>query len=82
MKNADMPAMPCQPLGQDGMPSWEMTYGLTKREMFAMKAMHGILSNPSMIDDITNLSVDFIKDSAYLLADAMLDEAEIDKEKP
>lgn len=81
MKNADMPAMPCQPLGQDGMPSWEMTYGLTKREMFAMKAMHGILSNPSMIDDITNLSVDFIKDSAYLLADAMLDEAKIDKEK-
>ena len=80
MKNADMPAMPCQPLGQDGMPSWEMTYGLTKREMFAMKAMHGLLSNPSMIDGITNLSVDFIKDSAYLLADAMLDEAEIDKE--
>ena len=82
MKNADMPAMPCQPLGQDGMPSWEMMCGLTKREIFAMTAMQGLLSNPSMIDAITNVSVDFIKDSAYLLADAMLDEAEIDKEKP
>ena len=39
MKNSDMPAMPCQPLGQDGMPSYEMTYGLTKREMFAMHMM-------------------------------------------
>lgn len=45
MKNSDMPAMPCQPLGQDGMPSYEMTYGLTKREMFAMTAMQGLLSN-------------------------------------
>ena len=45
MKNADLPAMPCQPLGQDGMPSWEMTYGLTKREMFAMATMQALLSN-------------------------------------
>ena len=43
--NADLPAMPCQPMGQDGMPSWEMTYGLTKRETFAMAAMQGLLSN-------------------------------------
>ena len=39
MTNADSPAMPCQPLGQDGMPSFEMAYGLTKREMFAMHMM-------------------------------------------
>ena len=39
MTNADLPAMPCQPLGQDGMPSFEMAYGLTKREMFAMHMM-------------------------------------------
>ena len=58
----------------DGMPSWEMMCGLTKREIFAMTAMQGLLSNPSMMDAITNVSVDFIKDSAYLLADAMLDE--------
>ena len=48
MKNADMPAMPCQPLGQDGMPAWEMTYGLTKREMFAMAAMQGLLADSDM----------------------------------
>lgn len=77
MKNADMPAMPL-PLGSETVVGQQ---GLTKREMFAMTAMQGLLSNPSMIDAITNVSVDFIKDSAYLLADAMLDEAEIDKEK-
>lgn len=43
--NGSEPAMPCQPLGQDGMPSYEMTYGLTKREMFAMAAMQSLLSN-------------------------------------
>lgn len=73
MKNADIPAMPDEFTG---------TSGLTKREMFAMTAMQGLLSNPSMIDGITNLSVDFIKDSAYLLADAMLDDSEITKEQP
>lgn len=47
MKNGDMPAIPCQPLGQDGLPSWEMAHGLTKREMFAMAAMQGLLADPS-----------------------------------
>ena len=45
MNNGSEPAMPCQPLGQDGLPSWEMAHGLTKREMFAMAAMQGLLSN-------------------------------------
>ena len=48
MKNADLPAMPqnnsetlCQ---QTGTPN-PMHSGLTKREMFAMAAMQGILSS-------------------------------------
>ena len=47
MKNSDMPAMPCQPLGQDGMPSYEVTYGLTKRELMAMHMMAAIRSRNS-----------------------------------
>ena len=77
MKNADMPAMPCQPLGQDGMPSWEMTYGLTKREMFAMAAMQGLLANSAMIDTVTDGSLLFISESSVVCADALLNALEV-----
>ena len=49
MKNGDMPAMPiidaegrCSLFGNENLSA----SGLTKREMFAMAAMQGILSNP------------------------------------
>ena len=68
MKNADMPAMPCQPLGQDGMPSWEMTCGLTKREMFAMHFMSASISTGNTYNG-------FIEDSISY-ADSLLDKLE------
>ena len=72
MKNADLPAMPCQPLGQDGMPSFEMAYGLTKREMFAMHCIAQLL--PSLRShsprECAKLAIEF--------ADALLAELEVE----
>lgn len=46
MKNADMPAMPNSNPDTYPVPVCsEWAYGLTKREMFAMHAMQGLLSN-------------------------------------
>ena len=48
MKNSDMPAMPSEvhTKAERGYPSQKfMSSGLTKREMFAMAAMQGLLSN-------------------------------------
>ena len=55
MKNADMPAMPiheidnvCSVDGNEGpFLSTRISTGLTKREMFAMAAMQGLLADPS-----------------------------------
>ena len=56
MKNADMPAMPCgesyktqQSYGGDWVECKKgaLHSGLTKREMFAMAAMQGLLADPS-----------------------------------
>lgn len=44
MKNADMPAMPIPP-DNNGQVEGHPYPGLTKREMFAMHAMQGLLSN-------------------------------------
>ena len=71
MKNSDMPAMPCQPLGQDGMPSYEMTYGLTKREMFAMSAMQGLCAQSSDYHTFEDLISDAVN-----YADALLEKLE------
>ena len=68
MKNADLPAIPCQPLGQDGMPSCEMTHGLTKREMFAMHFMSASISTGNTYNG-------FIEDSISY-ADSLLDKLE------
>ena len=46
MKNADMPAMPIE-LDGNGQYAPVAYTGLTKREMFAMAAMQGILADPS-----------------------------------
>ena len=71
MKNSDMPAMPCQPLGQDGMPSHEMTYGLTKREMFAMTAMQGLCTHSADYHTFEDLISDAVN-----YADALLEKLE------
>lgn len=50
MKNADMPAMPgeFQTKAERGYPSIRVACsGLTKREIFAMAAMQGLLADPS-----------------------------------
>ena len=69
MKNADMPAMPCQPLGQDGMPSHEMTYGLTKREMFAMAAMQGLCAHSGDYHEFSHLASDAVNYADSVLAE-------------
>ena len=71
MKNADLPAMPCQPLGQDGMPSFEMVYGLTKREMFAMSAMQGLCTHSGDYHTFEDLISDAVN-----YADALLEKLE------
>lgn len=74
MNNGSEPAMPCQPLGQDGMPSHEMTYGLTKREMFAMVAMQGLLSNSA-----GKYAYNEMTERAVNCADALLEKLEQSK---
>ena len=60
MKNGDMPAMPFQPCGPDGLPSYEAEFGLTKREMMAMHIASGLMSNPQIrTDKVSSLSVKF-----------------------
>ena len=74
-KNADMPAMPIEFSGF-GLYKPEAFGGLTKREEFAKTAMMGLLSNPSMIDSVTNMSIDFIVDASILIADKILTDLE------
>ena len=74
-KNADMPAMPIEFSGF-GLYQPEAFCGLTKREEFAKTAMLGLLSNPYMIDSVTNVSIDFIVDASILIADKILTDLE------
>jgi len=70
MKNADMPAMPIE-LSGFGLYAPEAHYGLTKREMFAMAAMNGSMSNPDdryTYEQMAKYSVEY--------ADALLAELE------
>ena len=77
MKNADMAAMPIELRGF-GQYAPECHLGLTKREMFAMHAMQGLLSSSSDSDGIwTNEGPSFIASEAVAFADALL--AELDK---
>ncbi|CAM0042879.1 hypothetical protein VPHK392_0016 [Vibrio phage K392] len=80
MKNADMPAMPVNNFLKEGdlAVSTNEFQGLTKREVFAMHAMQGLLSDGSYADlyntadewrkNITEASVEF--------ADVLLEELE------
>lgn len=47
MKNGDMPAMPIE-INSFGQYAPEVYGGLTKREMFAMAAMQGLLADPNV----------------------------------
>ena len=69
MNNGSEPAMPCQPLGQDGMPSHEMTYGLTKREMFAMAAMQGLCAHSGDYHEFSHLASDAVNYADSVLAE-------------
>jgi hypothetical protein len=85
MNNKNMPAMPSvqtteqyEVTGAIFVQSKEYFEGLTKREHFAGLAMQAILSNPSLVDNLTTCSVDWIVTKAAIVADAQL--AELDKE--
>lgn len=81
MKNGDMPASPCgesyktqQYPGGDWIHNKKSALhsGLTKREMFAMAAMQGILSNPN-----DRYTYDQLAGHAVNYADALLAELEV-----
>lgn len=48
MNNADMPAMPVNELHQGDGSLWFQHMGLSKRELFAMAAMQGLMSRTDM----------------------------------
>ena len=72
MKNANLPAMPIE-LNGFGQYAPEAYVGLTKREMFAMAAMQGILSNGV---DYTMFDDQDICKAAVIHADNLLAELE------
>lgn len=74
-KNADMPAMPTTEFHEtgNGEAFINSNTGLTKREMFAMAAMQGILSS---LTDEHDLSVDCLAKCSVRNADALLAELE------
>ena len=69
MKNADMPAMPIE-INGFGQFAPEAFIGLTKREMFAMAAMRGILSSET--GDLHYNNEESLTASAVKYADALL----------
>ena len=83
MKNGDMPASPCgesyktqQYPGGDWIHNKKSALhsGLTKREMFAMAAMQGILTSET--DDWRHKEEESLAASAVKYADALLAELE------
>ena len=76
MKNADMPAMPTIYADMAANGQREIycdQVGLTKREMFAMNAMKGILANSALKMDISHIEVARF---AIAYADELLTELE------
>lgn len=63
-------AFPNQSLDAQGMPTNPMQEGLTLREYFAARAMQGMMSNPSIIDQFKG--EDRIAKHAFVIADAMI----------
>ena len=69
MKNADMPAIPIQECGPDGLPQGPACYGLTKREMFAMAAMQGLYAHSGDYHEFSHLASDAVNYADYVLAE-------------
>lgn len=71
MKNADLPAMPF--VETDA--TCSVVTGLTKREMFAMHSMQGILSHPDVKPSIgagAELFESYVAEVSVKMADALL----------
>ena len=51
MNNKDLPAYPTSPNSND--PNWAAAHtgGLTKRELFAMSALQGVISNAALLNE-------------------------------
>ena len=80
MKNEDKPAMPIDGEALNDSPSLclEDSTGLTKREMFAMHAMQGLLSANATYSGKTNDRIALARD-AIAHADSLL--AELEKQQ-
>lgn len=77
MKNGNMPAMPTYELnGQNVLE--DTSYGMTKREQFAMAAMQGLLANPD--EQTVGMSVTKMIKFAVMNADELLAALEQDSE--
>lgn len=50
--------------------------GMMLRDYFAAKAMQGLLSNPKLQDEIIKAGQSWIYDSAYAIADKMMEARE------
>ena len=72
IKNADIPAMPVDRCDADAIEAGIQVFsGLTKREMMAMAAMHGILSSLAAEEDLStrDLARCSVADADALLAE-------------
>lgn len=72
MKNADMPAMPCEwkDFDSQGVQVVRESYeGLTKREMFAMHAMQGLLASVFEPETLECFAIAAVKHADALLAE-------------
>ena len=73
IKNADVPAMPVDRCDADAIESGIQVFsGMTKREMIAMAAMHGMLANSSA----RYADYKYMAQNAVTAADALLAELE------
>ena len=68
MSENPMKAFPKTPFVEIGTPQ----NGMDLRDYFAAKAMHGLLSNPKLHQEILKMGQLWIYDSAYAIADNMM----------
>lgn len=72
MKNADKPARPFA--------TRTSAYsGMSKREKLVESAMVALLSNPAMIDGLDPSQMDWLVDSSFKVADAILNRLETEQ---
>ena len=68
MENKDRPAFPLDG-NSSGLPD---SMGLSKREKISATLLSGMLSNPSIIENLTEPDRDWIIEKAILLTDGLL----------